>query len=116
MTRLLRAFALLALVAALPLGLATGTGAQMSLDGAKAAGLVGERPDGLVGVVDPGAGADVVGLVDAVNRQRLAHYAEIAAANASTVEQVQAVAGAQLIERTPSGLYVMDASGRWFVK
>ena len=116
MTRLLRALALLSLVATLGLGGAAESVAQAGLDNAKAAGLVGERPDGLVGIVDPGAGADVVGLVDTVNRQRLAHYAEIAAANNSTIEQVQAVAGAQLIERTPSGQYVMDASGRWFMK
>lgn len=114
MTRRLFGLALVFL-AALGLGW-SGAAAQMNLDAAKAAGLVGERPDGLVGAVDPAAGADVVGLVEAVNSKRLAHYAEIAAANNSTIDQVQAVAGAELIDRTPAGLYVMDASGRWFVK
>lgn len=115
MNRLVRTLALM-LVLGLGLGTLPGAGAPMSVDAAKAAGLVGERPDGLLGVVDANAGADVTGLVETVNRQRLAHYAEIAAANNSTVEQVQAVAGAQLIERTPAGQYVMDAAGRWFVK
>lgn len=90
--------------------------AQMELDDAKAAGLIGERPDGLVGVVDGAGGADVQALVDAVNAQRLSRYAEIAANNNSTIEAVQAVAGAQLIERTPPGQYVMDAGGTWFAK
>jgi uncharacterized protein YdbL (DUF1318 family) len=89
---------------------------QMSLDQAKAAGLVGERPDGLVGAVDGAGGTDIQALVDGVNTQRLEHYAAIAAGNNSTVEAVQAVAGAELIERTPPGQYVMDAAGTWFMK
>lgn len=90
--------------------------AQASLEDAKAAGLVGERPDGLVGIVDGGASGDVQALVDDVNRQRMAYYAEVAAGNNSTVEQVQAVAGAELIERTPPGQFVMNAAGRWIQK
>lgn len=82
----------------------------------RVAGLVGERPDGLVGAVDPGAGADVVTLVADVNAQRMAYYAEVAAGNNSTIEQVQAVAGAELIERTPAGQFVMNAAGRWIQK
>ncbi len=111
--------ALFRILTALILALVLGSGpavAQMSLDQAKAAGLIGERPDGLVGIVDSSAGLDLEALVDAVNRQRLDRYAAIAAENNSTIEQVQAVAGAQLIERTPEGQYVMDAGGGWFVK
>jgi uncharacterized protein YdbL (DUF1318 family) len=106
----------IALLAILALALAPNAQAQIGLDDAKATGLVGERPDGLVGVVDPSAGADVQALVDDVNRQRLERYGEIAAANDSTLEAVQAVAGAELIDRTPAGQYVMDAGGTWFVK
>ena len=122
MTRLfpaIRALPRRAALATLLALLALGAGpawAQMTLDQAKAAGLVGERPDGLVGAVDGAAGADVRALVDSVNAQRLEHYAEIAAGNNSTVEAVQAVAGAELIERTPPGQYVMDAAGTWFMK
>lgn len=116
MTRIIRIIALVPLLVLLGIGAAPEAMAQMDLDQAKAAGLIGERPDGLVGLVDTGAGADLQRLVDEVNRQRLAHYAEIAASNNSTVEAVQAVAGAQLVERTPAGQYVMDAGGRWFVK
>ncbi len=90
--------------------------AQTSLEDAKAAGLVGERPDGLVGVVAAGAAPDVLALVDDVNRQRMVRYAELAAGNNSTVEAVQTVAGAQLIERTLAGQFVMNAAGRWIKK
>jgi len=116
MTRIIRVLALVPLLVVLGFGAVPEAAAQMNLDQAKAAGLIGERPDGLVGLVDAGAGADLRRLVDDVNRQRLARYGEIAASNASTIEAVQAVAGAELIERTPTGQYVMDAGGRWFVK
>ncbi|WP_448187550.1 YdbL family protein [Azospirillum sp. sgz301742] len=103
---------LLALVAML--GLAVPATAQDPLAGAKQAGQVGERPDGLVGVV-PGAPAAVQGLADQVNAQRLQRYRDIAASNGTSVDKVQAVAGQQLIDRTPSGQYVLSA-GRWVKK
>ena len=115
MTMMSRRF-FLAAVAALFACAAAPAFAQATLEDAQAAGLIGERPDGLVGVVDGNAPADVVALVDDINRQRMSYYAEVAAGNNSTVEQVQAVAGAELIERTPPGQFVMNAAGRWIQK
>jgi len=90
--------------------------AQSGLDAAKQAGLVGERPDGLVGVVGGSAPADVVALVERVNAERRARYEQIAAETNATLEAVQAVAGAQLIDRTPAGQYIMTAGGKWMKK
>lgn len=96
------------LIAALPeLALA-----QDALAAAKAAGHLGERPDGMVGVV-PGAPASAQALAQQVNAQRLARYQEIANGNGTALDKVQAVAGQQLIERTPAGQYVMTAAGQW---
>ncbi|GLR78590.1 YdbL family protein [Azospirillum oryzae] len=86
--------------------------AQDALAAAKAAGQVGERPDGLVGVV-PGAPASAQALAQQVNAQRLARYQEIAKGNGTALDKVQAVAGQQLIERTPAGQFVMTAAGQW---
>ncbi|QCG88083.1 YdbL family protein [Azospirillum sp. TSH100] len=86
--------------------------AQDALAAAKAAGQVGERPDGMVGVV-PGAPASAQALAQQVNAQRLARYQEIANGNGTALDKVQAVAGQQLIERTPAGQYVMTAAGQW---
>lgn len=86
--------------------------AQDALSAAKAAGQLGERPDGLVGVV-PGAPASAQALAQQVNAQRLARYQEIAKGNGTALDKVQAVAGQQLIERTPAGQYVMTAAGQW---
>ena len=79
---------------------------------AKAAGQLGERPDGMVGVV-PGAPASAQALAQQVNAQRLARYQEIAKGNGTALDKVQAVAGQQLIERTPAGQFVMTAAGQW---
>jgi uncharacterized protein YdbL (DUF1318 family) len=83
------------------------------LDSAKAAGQVGERPDGYLGVVTPGAPPAVAKLVTDVNAKRKAKYAEIAKQNGTAVEAVAALMGEKLIERTPAGQYVMGANGRW---
>lgn len=109
MKRLLPLLALAAM-----LGLSVPAVAQDPLAGAKQAGQVGERPDGLVGVV-PGAPAAVQALAEQVNAQRLQRYRDIAASNGTSVDKVQAVAGQQLIDRTPSGQYVLSG-GRWVKK
>ena len=109
-----RLLPLIALAAMLTLGTATPAPAQDPLAGAKQAGQVGERPDGLVGVV-PGAPAAVQALAEQVNAQRLQRYRDIAASNGTSVDKVQAVAGQQLIDRTPSGQYVLSG-GTWVKK
>jgi uncharacterized protein YdbL (DUF1318 family) len=86
------------------------------LAAAKAAGQVGERADGTLGVVDANAPASVMELVERVNQQRQAIYAEIAAKNGTSVAAVAAQAGQTAIERTAPGHYVQDASGAWVTK
>ena len=91
--------------------------AGIDLASAKAQGLVGERPDGLVGTVDPAsASADVKALVQATNNERRKKYGEIAAKNGTSIDKVMAVAGADLIKRTPPGQYIMTAAGKWIKK
>jgi uncharacterized protein YdbL (DUF1318 family) len=103
----------LALVSALALVLAVAPALAGSLDDAKAAGQVGERLDGYLGLVDASAPGDVKALVESVNAGRRQKYAEIAAKQSTTTKDVAALAGAKLIERTQPGHYVMDASGSW---
>ena len=85
-----------------------------ALDDAKARGLVGERPDGYLGVV--GGGGAVRALVERVNGERRTRYAAIAKRTGSSVRDVGILAGRKLIGRTPSGGFVMDARGRWVRK
>jgi uncharacterized protein YdbL (DUF1318 family) len=87
--------------------------AAQSLDEAKAAGQVGERIDGYVGVVDARTPGDVRAMVDQVNAERRQKYAEIAAERGASVEAVAQIAGQKLIARAPGGQYVLGADGQW---
>jgi uncharacterized protein len=87
--------------------------AQEGLVSAKAEGLVGERPDGLVAIVVDSPPAALRQLVEQVNAQRMNEYRQIASETDAPLEAVQARAGAQIIDRLPSGQYFMDAAGRW---
>ena len=84
-----------------------------SLDQAKAAGLVGEKADGFLGVVAADAPADVRAMVDRINAERRARYADIAQKQNAPLDAVAKIAGEKLIERAPAGQYVLGADGRW---
>jgi uncharacterized protein YdbL (DUF1318 family) len=87
--------------------------AALSLDAAKAQGLVGEQPNGMIGAVDAGASPDVKALVDSTNAARLQRYQTIAAKEGTPVEQVEAVAGEKLINSAPTGQFIKTAAGTW---
>lgn len=76
------------------------------LDQAKAAGLVGERADGYLGLVVTNAANDVKAMVEEINAKRKAQYARIAAQNGIDVSEVEVLAGRKTIEKTPSGGWV----------
>ncbi len=82
------------------------------LNQAKSAGLIGERADGYIGLVQANAGADVRSLVADVNAKRKREYERIAAKNNLTLEQVQARAGQKAIEKTSPGNWVL-LNGGW---
>ena len=84
-----------------------------ALDSAKSAGQVGERPDGYLGVVDPGAPASARRLVDDINTKRRAHYANIAKKTGSNVRDVGILAGEKLIANASPGTFFIDSGGRW---
>jgi uncharacterized protein len=84
-----------------------------ALDDAKAAGQVGERIDGYLGVVDANAPASVRALVDQINARREAKYKEIADKQGAPVAAVAQITGKRLIERAPAGQYVLGADGQW---
>jgi uncharacterized protein YdbL (DUF1318 family) len=109
-----RAAAALVLAATLPLA-ATNAAAQ-SLGDWKTQGVIGERPDGLVGIVGGNAPAGAQAVVSQVNRERMANYQRIAQETNAPIDAVQARAGAQLTSATPPGQYIMNAAGQWMKK
>lgn len=86
--------------------------AQLTLEQARNQRLVGEQRNGLLGVVQNGAG--VAALVDQVNSQRMAQYRQAAERTGLPLAAVQQEAGTQLIQRAQaSGWPVQAAGGGW---
>ncbi len=82
------------------------TAFALDLDAAKSQGLVGERPDGYLGVVHGGS-AEAVALVKDINYKRRLVYEEIAAKRGTSIEAVEATAGAKAIEKTEPGNFIL---------
>jgi len=86
----------------------------IDLSGAKASGLVGEKPDGYLGAI--GGGGEVAALVADINSKRRAAYQASAANSGTTLQSVEVIAGRMAQDRTPAGQYIMTASGQWVRK
>lgn len=82
-----------------------------ALDDAKAAGKLGEGPDGYLHVVADSA--DAKALAKDINAKRKQKYQSIATKEGIPLKTVEAQAGKRLIGRTPAGQYVMNSSGKW---
>ena len=98
-------------IVALALGLG-GAAVAGPLDDAKAAGWLGERTDGYVGIL-PGAPSGAGALARDINTKRRAKYQGIAAANGTSLQAVEMLVGEKLIKRAKPGDFVMNASGQW---
>ena len=78
---------------------------------ARAAGQVGEQPNGYLGIVGA-ATPELRGIVSNINIQRKAAYTR-QAANGATVEQFAFVSGCNLILKTQPGEMYQTPSGAW---
>ncbi len=86
----------------------------ISLGDAKQQGLVGEMPNGYLGVVVDNAEAK--SLVTSVNKKRKSIYMNLARKNKITMQQVTALAGKKALAKTQSGHLIKNASGQWVKK
>ncbi|MDR8523603.1 MULTISPECIES: YdbL family protein [Shewanella] len=86
----------------------------ISLQDAKAQGLVGEQINGYLGVVKNSAEAKAV--VSSVNAKRKAHYEKIANKNQISVSDVAKLAAEKAIQATKKGHYIQNRSGNWVKK
>lgn len=85
----------------------------ITLDEAKQQGLLGERPDGYLGLANPSSSPDTVNLMKDINRKRRDVYQDIASKNGTALPAVEALAGKKAIEKTPSGQLIMQPNGTW---
>ena len=79
---------------------------------ARAAGQIGEQPDGYLGAVGAASG-DVRALVSSLNIQRKSAYTQKAAATGATVEQLAFTSGCNLILQTQAGEMYRTPGGQW---
>jgi uncharacterized protein len=89
---------------------------SLTLEEAKAQGMVGEQPNGYLGIVQPGASAEVQALVNNVNQKRRQTYEDIARRNSTKLEAVEMLAGKTAIDNTRPGNLVRSPSGQWVKK
>lgn len=85
-----------------------------SLEQAKQHGLVGEMPNGYLGVVV--ASSNVNSLVDTVNKKRKNIYLKLARKNKLTMQQVTKLAGEKAIAKTQLGHLIQNSAGQWVKK
>jgi uncharacterized protein YdbL (DUF1318 family) len=86
----------------------------LSLNDAKQQGLVGEMPNGYLGVVVDNAAAK--SLVASVNKKRKSIYMNLARKNKITMQQVTALAGEKSLAKTQSGHLIKNSAGQWVKK
>jgi hypothetical protein len=101
------------LAALASLGVATSAVAQRdpAYAAARAAGKVGEQPDGYLGIVGAPT-PELRALVNNINIQRKAAYTQ-RAANGATVEQFAFTSGCNLILKTEPGEMYRTPAGTW---
>lgn len=103
----MRTLLLLALLAAAPAAAQT-----PAMDAARAAGVVGERYDGYLGVAGV-ASAVVRSQVATINIQRRSLYTRLAASKGVSPQDVGITAGCQLLARVGVGEAYVSADGAW---
>ncbi|QJD59573.1 YdbL family protein [Pseudomonas sp. gcc21] len=104
---------LLALMMSLPALAMSLNEAMSALPAAKAAGQLGEQPNGYLGVVNPGGNAAEI--ASQINQARRNEYQKLAKENGIQQRDVESMAGKKAIERTASGQYIM-LNGVWMKK
>jgi len=80
-------------------------------DDLRASGVIAERFDGFVMLKDPGNGPQAV--VDKVNAERKAIYADRAKQQGVAADQVGQVYAAQIMSAAPSGTWFLGADGNF---
>lgn len=88
--------------------------AMSELGSAKDKGVVGEQPNGYLGVVSSGS-AEAAEIVKLINDARRAEYQRLAQSNGISLADVEAMAGQKAIERTNSNHFI-QVNGKWAKK
>jgi uncharacterized protein YdbL (DUF1318 family) len=94
------------------LGAVPASGQTPVIDAARAAGTVGERFDGYLGVAGP-VSASVQSQLSRINIQRRSLYSNLGAQKGATPQEVGITAGCELLARVSVGQSYMLSDGKW---
>jgi uncharacterized protein YdbL (DUF1318 family) len=103
---------LLLLVLAVVLPSAVAAQSARLLDAPRAAGTVGERYDGYA-VAHAPAGPEVAALIDKVNGERRAIYAQRAASEHVPIEAIGRIYAKEILQSAPAGTWFLAENGQW---
>lgn len=84
--------------------------AMTALPQAKAQGIVGEQPNGYLGIVQTSQEAENIARL--INEARRSEYQRLARDNGINLADVEAMAGQKAIERTQRGHFIL-VDGNW---
>ena len=99
-------------LAFLVLGLSGPPALAQSLDQLRASGAVGERFDGYAQALQSSA----AGTVDQVNAKRRKIYADRAASEGASTDQIGRVFARQIFAKAPPGTKFLQDNGAWITK
>ncbi|WP_136679780.1 YdbL family protein [Neptunomonas sp. XY-337] len=88
----------------------------LSLDEAKAKGLVGETQQGYLASVTASPSGDVRALIDSINKKRATAYQQSASKAGVERSVIEARIAQRLYERAGSGSYLKSPAGQWYRK
>ena len=100
------------LILALLFAAAPASAQTPAVDAARAAGVIGERYDGYIGVAGPAPSA-VRSQVARINIQRRSLYSRLASSKGVSPQDVGITAGCQILARVGFGEAFMWADGAW---
>ena len=114
MTNLIRIIAAVALIGTLGIvSFPQASAGGPVIEQAQRDGLVGERVDGYLGLVDQSADESIKRRVNEVNAQRRTVYDQLARREGVPDQTVARLTGEKQIARSPSGSFVMREDGVW---
>ncbi len=98
-------------------GVMTARAADPVIEAAKASGIVGERVDGYLGLVDvEKVDTQLRRHVAEINARRRDVYTRMSRQTGESLSSIAALTAARQIENAAAGEYVMTADGRWLRK
>ncbi|NQZ32303.1 MAG: YdbL family protein [Oceanospirillaceae bacterium] len=90
--------------------------AALSMDQAKAQGLIGETSSGYLGSVKSGPSAAVANLIKSINVQRKAAFATKATKAGVSVSVMAKRVAQRLFQKAAKGAYLQSPAGKWYKK